>query len=50
MRGLVSKYGRNEDIVCSAYAHAEKRGEVARSRNKHGLTAEETLALFGETA
>jgi hypothetical protein len=41
MRILVSRYGRNEDIVCREYAQAEKRGEVRRLRNTHGMSPEE---------
>jgi hypothetical protein len=40
MQRLVSKYGRQEDIVCREYAKAEERGEVSRRRNKYGLSAE----------
>ena len=41
MRGLVSKYGKKEEVVCGAYALAEKRGEILRLRNRSGLSAEQ---------
>jgi hypothetical protein len=41
MRFLVAKLGRIEDAVCREYAAAERRGLVPRSRNNHGLSAEQ---------
>ena len=38
MRLLVSQRGREEETVSRAYAAAEQRGEVARRRNRYGLT------------
>ncbi len=38
MRSLVSKYGRHEDLVISAYAQAEQHGDVQRRRNTHGIS------------
>jgi hypothetical protein len=41
MISLVAKFGLHEDIVCRQYAAAEKRGEVARKRNKFRLTPDQ---------
>lgn len=41
MRDLVARFGRNEDVVCRAYAAAESRGDVPRQSNKYGLTPEQ---------
>jgi len=41
MRNLIAQCGRNEEQVCSAYAAAERRGDVERDSNEHGLTPEQ---------
>ncbi len=41
LRELVKRFGVNEDRVVREYAEAEKRGDVTRKRNTHGLTAEQ---------
>lgn len=40
MRELVRRHGRSEEVVIREYAEAERRGEVLRQRNEHGLDAE----------
>lgn len=41
MRYLASQYGRNEELVCEAYARAELRGNVQRRSNMHHLSPKE---------
>ena len=41
MRDLVGRFGADEERVVRAYAEAEQRGEVERSRNTYHLTAEQ---------
>jgi hypothetical protein len=40
MRRLVSKHGRNPDVVCREYAKAEQRGDVERRSDKYGISPE----------
>jgi hypothetical protein len=41
MRFLVSKFGRDEDLVCGAYALAERQGKISRHQNKYNLSSEQ---------
>jgi hypothetical protein len=40
MRELFRKYGRNHDLIVEKYAEAERRGDVVRKRNSHGLASD----------
>jgi hypothetical protein len=40
MRRLIQTHGRNEDVVCRAYAQAEAQGKVERRSNEHNLDPE----------
>ena len=40
MRRLVERFGMNEEKVIQEYAAAERRGEVKRKSNKHGMSSE----------
>jgi hypothetical protein len=40
MRRLVRRFGHDRERVITAYAQAERKGEVRRKRNKHGLSPE----------
>jgi DNA-binding transcriptional MocR family regulator len=49
MRRLLQRYGRNREQVIQAYANAERRGEVRRKNNTHGLSPETyAAALFAD--
>jgi hypothetical protein len=39
MRELFREFGKDPDMVVEKYANAERRGEVTRKRNSHGLTS-----------
>jgi len=41
MRDLNRRFGGDDDKVVAAYAAAERRGEVRRASNVHGMTPEE---------
>ena len=41
MRGLVRRFGVNEERVVREYAAAEERGEVERKSNSHRISAEQ---------
>jgi len=41
MRGLVRRFGLDEERVVREYAAAEERGEVERKSNSHKITAEQ---------
>lgn len=41
MRGLVKRFGVDEERVVREYAEAERRGEVERKSNSHGYTPEQ---------
>ena len=47
---MFSKYGRKEDIVCGAYAHAENVARAGVAVISMGLLPRNTLALSGATA
>jgi hypothetical protein len=38
---LIAKYGYNEELICRAYAAAERRGGVPRNSHYYGMTPEE---------
>jgi hypothetical protein len=40
MRELFRKYGKNHDLIVEKYADAERRGDVIRKRNSHGLASD----------
>ena len=47
MRELYRSLSGDQELVVAAYAAAERKGEVKRSSNKHGLSAETyARALF----
>ena len=49
MRRLIQRYGHDRDRVVKAYAEAERRGEVQRKSNKHGISPEGyATALFAD--
>jgi hypothetical protein len=39
MRELFREFGKDPHMVVEKYANAERRGEVTRKRNSHGLTS-----------
>jgi hypothetical protein len=39
MRELFRRYEKNLDLIVEKYAEAERRGDVARKSNSHGLTS-----------
>jgi hypothetical protein len=41
MNDLVTRYGADEKTVCTLYALAERRGEILRRKNTHGITPEQ---------
>ena len=41
MRDLNRRFGGDQDKVVAAYAGAERRGDVKRASNVHGITPEE---------
>jgi len=46
MRRLIRRLGRDRERVIRAYAEAERKGEVRRSRNKYGLSPEAYAAAL----
>lgn len=44
MRDLDRRFGGDQDKVVAAYAAAERRGEVERGSNVHGMSPEEYAA------
>lgn len=51
MRLIFKRVGNDEDKLIAGYAAAEKRGDVVRKRNKHGMTAEDyARALLKDAA
>lgn len=44
MRQLFSRYRGDQVKIVSAYAEAEKRGQVSRESNRYGLSAEDYAA------
>lgn len=41
LRDLVKRFGADKECVVREYAEAERRGEVRRKSNSHGLTPEQ---------
>ena len=40
MKQLVTKHGLDQKKVCAAYARAERKGLVTRSRDEHDISPE----------
>jgi len=50
MKQLVNKHGLDQKKVCAAYARAERKGLVTRSRDEHDTSPESFAELLWRDA